>query len=207
MNIRKSRASVTIRVRQSGHSRDDASTRSEQVRHIARCPQSTIAIFASWSWHITHKPERSASVILGDDGGGEVEGGGGCCCDSSCVSAFSAKSCMWSSSGSASSVSIIDLSASTLSLSSCSSLSRLSLSSCSLSSLSMISLSSAAVLSSSNQVLTRATSSPFSRRSAGRRTRASYNICFSVWMGNRERDDVDIARRAESGGGGCGVDG
>lgn len=180
MNIRRSRASVTIRVRQSGHSRDEASTRSEQARHIARCPQSTIAIFASWSWHITHKPERSAGVVLGSDGDGEQAGGGGCCWNSSCISTFSADSCIKASSDSAISVSMADLSASTLSLSSCSSLSRLSLSSCSLSSLSMISLSSAAVLSSSNQALTRATSSPFSRRSAGRRTRASYNICFSV---------------------------
>lgn len=143
-------------------------------------PQSTIAIFASWSWHITHKPERSASVVLGSGGDGEVEGGGGCCCDSPCISAFSAEPCVWASSDSAGSVSMVDLPASSLSLSSCSCLSRLSLSSCSLSSLSMISLSSAAVLSSSNQALTRATSCSFSRRSAGRRTRASYSICFSV---------------------------
>lgn len=171
MNIRKSLASVTMRVRQSGHSRDEASTRSEHARHMARCPQSTIAIFASWSWHITHKPERSAGVVLGSDDGG--------CCWSSCISTFSAEPCTWASSDSASSVSMTGLSASTLSLS-CSSLSRLSRSSCSLSSLSMISLSSAAVLSSSSQALTRATSSPFSRRSAGRRTRASNNICLSV---------------------------
>lgn len=71
LNIRRRRASVTIRVRQSGHSRDEDMMRSEQLRHIAKWlqikafvkqrrqrhlrkkkntyPQSTIAILASSS--------------------------------------------------------------------------------------------------------------------------------------------------------------
>jgi hypothetical protein len=36
LNMRKRRASVTIRVRQSGHSRDEDMIRSEQLRHIAK---------------------------------------------------------------------------------------------------------------------------------------------------------------------------
>src|SRR5712691_5179751 len=36
LNMRRSRASVTIRVRQSGHSREEDMTRSEQLRHIAK---------------------------------------------------------------------------------------------------------------------------------------------------------------------------
>ena len=36
LNMRKRRASVTIRVRQSGHSRDEDMMRSEQLRHIAK---------------------------------------------------------------------------------------------------------------------------------------------------------------------------
>ena len=36
LNIRRRRASVTIRVRQSGHSRDEDMMRSEQLRHIAK---------------------------------------------------------------------------------------------------------------------------------------------------------------------------
>ena len=71
LNMRRSRASVTIRVRQSGHSRDEDMIRSEQWRHIAKWlqrkdirqakraeglaknlntyPQSTMAILASSS--------------------------------------------------------------------------------------------------------------------------------------------------------------
>ena len=37
LNIRSSRASVTILVRQRGHSRDEVMTRSEHPRHKARC--------------------------------------------------------------------------------------------------------------------------------------------------------------------------
>lgn len=36
LNMRRRRASVTIRVRQSGHSRDEDMMRSEQLRHIAK---------------------------------------------------------------------------------------------------------------------------------------------------------------------------
>jgi hypothetical protein len=36
LNMRRRRASVTIRVRQSGHSRDEDMIRSEQLRHIAK---------------------------------------------------------------------------------------------------------------------------------------------------------------------------
>lgn len=36
LNMRRRRASVTIRVRQSGHSRDEDMMRSEQWRHIAK---------------------------------------------------------------------------------------------------------------------------------------------------------------------------
>jgi hypothetical protein len=69
LNMRRRRASVTIRVRQSGHSRDEDMMRSEQLRHIAKWlqkkgirqraeavakklntyPQSTMAILASSS--------------------------------------------------------------------------------------------------------------------------------------------------------------
>jgi hypothetical protein len=36
LNMRRRRASVTIRVRQRGHSRDEDMMRSEQLRHIAK---------------------------------------------------------------------------------------------------------------------------------------------------------------------------
>jgi hypothetical protein len=53
--------------------------RDEITKRLGTHPQSTIAIFASWSWHITHKPDLSVDVFVFGGGGGEEEevGGGG----------------------------------------------------------------------------------------------------------------------------------